>query len=265
MKRTDGQQSVFTKTIVPMLFAWILALWAATPQAAAAITVSAAASLGGVVSDVQKAFELKEPGIKVDFNLGSSGALRQQIEHGAPVDVFLSAAQEPVRALTELGLVKEEEVWVFATNRLVLIQSRHTAFEMQSWEDLGRSEIRRIAIGNPDHVPAGQYGKSVLESLGLWETLQRKLVFAEDVRQVLAYVEAGGADAGIVYRTDAADAKRARLVADAPSGSHPPVVYLAAIVRASRQQGPARAFVEFLLSGEGQAILHHHGFGGAGE
>src|SRR5690606_38853528 len=106
----------------------------------------------------------KHAGLKLELNLGSSGALRHQIEHGAPVDVFLSAAEGPMQALVDIGLVDGDEVTVFATNRLVLIRSAYAPAALGSWEDLAHGPIQRIAMGNPEHVPAGEYGQAVLEA-----------------------------------------------------------------------------------------------------
>jgi len=249
-----------------VLLAIILALpgGAAPAPAAAAqtITVSAAASLGAALRAIGNAFEARHPGLTLELNLGSSGALRQQIQHGAPVDVFLSAAEAPMQALIERGLVDAADVRVFATNRLVLVRGRYAPPVLQSWHDLVQPDVRRVAIGNPDHVPAGEYGKAVLESLALWEQLQNKLVFGEDVRQVLAYVESGAADAGLVYSTDAAATHGIHVVARAPAGSHGAIRYPAAVVATSRVPDAARSFIDYLLSEEGQALLREYGFGG---
>lgn len=251
------------------VLAFLLAFGSPAPNAAAqaggTILVSAAASLGGVLADLKDSFEARHPGIRLELNLGSSGALRRQIEHGAPVDVFLSASWSPVQALIDRGFVHQDDVRIFATNRVVLVRSPYAPSTLQSWEDLLRGEVRRVAIGNPSHVPAGEYGKAVLESLGLWEPLQSKLVMGEEVLQVLAFVESGGADAGVVYRTDAARARRAQVVAEAPPASRPPVMYAAAVVQSSRAPALARAFVDFLVSDDGRAILAAHGFGGPEE
>lgn len=252
--------------IVALLLALVLALTGAVPMSPAlgaeTITVSAAASLGDALQAVKEAFEAKYPGVRLQLNLGSSRALRQQIEHGAPVDVFLSAAEDPMEALVQRGLVTTDEVKVFASNALVLVRSPYAPAGLQSWHHLLDEGVQRIAMGNPEHVPAGQYGRAVLETLGLWEPLQSKLVFGEDVRHVLAYVQSGAADAGLVYSTDATTAAGIHIVAPAPPGSHTPIRYPAAVVGSSRAPAAARAFVAYLLSEEGQAILGEYGFGG---
>lgn len=238
------------------------AAWSTPVHAAETLVVSAAASLGDALNALKEAFEAKHEGWRLELNLGSSGALHQQIRHGAPVDVFLSAAEAPVQALVDLGLVDGDQVKVFATNRLVLIGGPHAPSRLRAWEDLLRNDVQRVAMGNPEHVPAGHYGRTVLENLDLWEPLQHKLVFGEDVRQVLAYVESGAADVGLVYGTDAAAAQQIHVVAPAPAGSHPPIRYPAAVVRTSRAPQQARGFLAFLLSEEGQAILRRYGFHG---
>lgn len=262
MRARQLRSSLITFPILfPLLLAMASAVAAPPATAAATITVSAAASLADVLDAIQRAFEANNPGTRLELNLGSSGALRHQIQHGAPVDVFLSAAEEPVQALIAAGLAAPEDVRIFATNRLVLVRGPHASAGLQTWEDLLRSDVRRIAVGNPEHVPAGQYSRTVLENLGLWEQLQNKLVFGEDVRQVLAYVESGAADAALVYSTDAQMAQRVRALAPAPPGTHPPIRYSAAVVRTSRAPREARAFVDFLLSEDSRAILTAHGFG----
>lgn len=234
----------------------------------AELIVSAAASLGPALLELQAEFHRQHPGVQVRFNLGSSGALQAQIARGAPVDVFISAAPAPMDALINSRHVDAAAVLHLAANRLVLIRPAQAApasgppatpDPASGWSDLGSDRVRRIAIGNPDHVPAGQYARAVLEHLGLWARVQGKLVFGEDVRQVLTYVERGEVDAGVVYRSDAARSERVRIVAAAPAGSHPPIVYPVAVVRESRHAASAAAFVQFLLGPAGQATLARHG------
>src|SRR5690606_36172960 len=130
---------------------------------------------------------------------------QQQIERGAPVDVFIAAAEAPVEQLVRRGFIAQSAVRHVAANRLVLIvPARPGAAFVHGWKDLRGERVRRVGIGNPDHVPAGAYAKQALEFLGLWNELRPKLVMGEDVRQVLQYVRLGAVDAGIVYATDAA-------------------------------------------------------------
>lgn len=226
------------------------------------LIVSAAASLGRALLELQPEFHRQHPGIRVRFNFGSSGALQAQIARGAPVDVFISAAQAPMDALIASGHVGPAAVRDLASNRLVLVRPEPpTRGEpVSTWADLATDRARRIAIGNPAHVPAGQYARAVLEHLDLWTLVQPKLVFGEDVRQVLTWVERGEVEAGLVYWSDAAGSARVRVVAEAPPGSHLPIVYPMAGLRDSRHPDAAATFMEFLLGPTGQATLARHGF-----
>jgi len=226
------------------------------------LIVSAAASLGPALIELQPEFHRRHPGVRVRFNFGSSGALQAQIARGAPVDVFISAAQAPMDALIASGHVGPAAVRDLAANRLVLVRPDPPTERdpVSTWADLATDRARRIAIGNPAHVPAGQYARAVLEHLELWTLVQRKLVFGEDVRQVLTWVERGEVEAGLVYWSDAVASVRARVVAEAPPGSHLPIVYPMAVLRESRHQDAAARFVEFLLGPTGQAALARHGF-----
>lgn len=228
------------------------------------ITVSAAASLRDAFQEIGRLYESRT-GFRVSFNFGASGALQRQIEAGAPVDVFASAGGQQMNALDERNLVERETRVNFARNELVVVTPREGAPALYSFAGLDSPAVRRVAVGAPSSVPAGQYAAQVFERTGLAERLKAKLVTAEDVRQVLDYVARGEADAGVVYRTDARGAgDRARVAAVAPEGSHDPILYPIAVVRESRSPEAARAFVGLVAGPEGQAVLRRHGFLEAG-
>ena len=228
------------------------------------ITVSAAASLRDAFQEIGKQYEARY-GRRVSFNFGASGALQKQIEAAAPVDVFASAGAQQMDALADKNLIDRDTRRDFARNELVIVTPRDGAASVSSFPDLEAAAVRRVAVGNPRTVPAGQYAGQVFDRLGLAAKLQPKLVLAEDVRQVLDYVVRGEADAGVVYRTDAQGAGDAvRIAASAPEGSHDPVLYPIAVVRESRNGEAARAFVELVTGAEGQAVLRRYGFREAG-
>jgi molybdate transport system substrate-binding protein len=230
----------------------------------AEVVVSAAASLADVLKELQPAYEAQHPEVRLKLNFGSSGALQQQIEQGAPADLFIAAAAAPMASLVQKGLVDRAAVTTVATNDVVLIAA--AGGTVRSWQDV--AAVPHLALGDPQHVPAGQYGKAVLESLGLWSTVsqaQGRLVLGEDARQVLNYVASGAAEAGIVYRTDAATAPKVAVVAAAPAGSHPLVVYPMAVIRDSKHQAEAKAFAEYLLSPAGRQVFAKYGFGQEGQ
>lgn len=251
------------RTVV--LFIVLVLIAVAAPHsvqgASVRLVVSVAASLTDAIAEVKPLFEQAYPSVTLQFNFGSSGALQQQIERGAPVDVFVSAAEAPINHLVEKGLIADGSVRHAAYNRLVLIRPmRPSRVLVDAWADLLGERVERVAIGNPEHVPAGVYAQRTLEFLGLWDHLRPKVIMGEDVRQTLQYVRLGAVDAGIVYATDAATVSDVVVVAKAPDGSHPPVVYPVAPIRTSRHPGEAEAFVRFLLADEAQQILSKHGF-----
>jgi molybdate transport system substrate-binding protein len=237
----------------------VLVLLTACGSRPAAITVSAAASLQDVLGPIGDAYTSRHHGAKVDFNFGGSGALARQIEDGAPVDVFLSASPEPMDRLVARGLLLDGTRRDLLRSEIVLITPRDGA-DLVSFDALASSRVKLIALGDPASVPAGQYGKQVLTSLGLWSRVQPKLVFAKDVRQVLSYVETRNADAGIVYATDARQSPAVRVAAIAPESSHSPVVYPVAVLRAARDAAAARDFVAYLFGPEARAIFVAQGF-----
>ena len=230
------------------------------PPGGADLTLSAAASLSDVLRQTLPAFEQAHPGVKVHVNLGSSGALANQVAQGAPVDVFISAGQAQMDQLVRGGFVDAAQVKPFARNRLVLVVPAEAKSAPASWADLTSPQIRHVAVGNPAHVPAGQYAEATLKSLSLWDKLQPKLVLGEDVRQALQFVESGEADAGLVYATDAANAPKVRVAWSVPESDHPPIVYPLAVVKSSAHPEKAAALAEFLLGPDVASSLKAAGF-----
>jgi molybdate transport system substrate-binding protein len=223
-------------------------------------TVSAAASLREAFQEIGRLHETRAH-VRTNFNFGASGALQKQIESGAPVDVFASAGGAQMDALAAQSLIAPETRRDFARNSLVLIMPADSSLSLKSFTDLSDAKVTKIAIGNSKTVPAGQYAEQSLTRLGLWQRLQPLLILAEDVRQVLDYVARGEVDAGIVYASDArAAGEKVRTVATAPPDSHDPILYPAAVVRASAHPEAARAFIETIVSDEGQRILEKYGF-----
>jgi len=224
------------------------------------IIVSAAISLKNAFEEIGRLYEAKS-GVKVLFNLGASGDLAQQIEGGAPVDIFASAAQKDMEELDSKGMIIQGTRSNFVANSIVLIVPKGTKNAPASFGGLKAKEIRKIAVGNPKTVPAGRYAEEVLTYYKLLPIVKDKLIFTENVRQVLDYVVRGEVDAGIVYATDAMTiVKEVKIVASAPEESHMPVVYPIAVVRGTRNEASARAFVALVLSPEGRRILQEYGF-----
>jgi molybdate transport system substrate-binding protein len=228
-----------------------------TPQT---LTVSAAASLTDVMEEIKGFYEEKTVHTLV-MNYGSSGALQQQIEQGAPADVFISAAQRQMDVLQEEGLILAESRVDLLENKVVLIiPVSGDNKEITDFNSLTTDSLKLLAIGEPESVPAGRYAKEVLSSLGIWKKLEEKCVLGKDVRQVLTYVETGNVDAGIVYMTDALTSEKVKIAATAPAGSHTPVTYPAAIVLGTSVLQVAEDFMAYLQSNEVAEIFERHGF-----
>ena len=231
----------------------------ATRKSNVSITVSAAASLKDALQEVAKAFQSLHPDIVPALNFGASGTLEVQIERGAPVDVFISAASDQMDVLAAKGLLRKDSRVDVLRNEIVLIVPSDSR-TISGFADLRRPEVRFVALGDPRAVPAGSYARQTLTALGLYDAVRGKQVLATDVRQVLADVETSSADAGLVYATDAAVSKRVRVVAEAPMGTHKPIVYPAAVMRDAPQPEAARVFMDFLHGPQARAVFARYGF-----
>jgi molybdate transport system substrate-binding protein len=234
----------------------------AVPAAVAQeVTLSVAISMKDAVEELGRGFMSRRAGVKLTYNFGSSGELQKQIEAGAPVDLFVSAAQRQMDELDQKSLIVRPSRRVFARNVLTVIKPADSRLDLAKPPDLLDARVARIVIGNPKTVPVGQYAEESLRALGLWDKLQPKLVFAENVRQALDYVARGEVDAGFVYTTDAAiRADRVKEAFRPGEETYRPVVYPVAVVAGAKQPALAQAFIDLLVSGEGQAVLTRLGF-----
>jgi molybdate transport system substrate-binding protein len=223
------------------------------------LTVSAAISLKGVLDEIAQLYHARKPDTVLDFNLEASGTLQLQIEQGAPVDVFISASPQEMDALESKGLLEAGTRRDLARNRIVLIVPIGTT-TISGFQDLTRPEVKRVAVAEPQTVPAGKYAKEVLDHLGIYEQLRPKCVLGKDVRQVLTYVVRGNVDAGIVYATDAQTSNQVRIIATAPERLHSPVIYPVAVIKTSKDSSAAKDFVAFLLGPQARAVLQKYGF-----
>ena len=237
----------------------------AAPQQSSSITVSAAISLKDALDELGPIFQVQQhrknggSGTAVTFNYGGSGTLARQIEEGAPVDVFFSAAEKQMDELAAQGLIVADTRRDLVANALVLIAPAQST-ALHSFQDLSNAAVKTIALGETSTVPAGMYARQTLEHLGLFASVEKKIVYAKDVRAVLTYVETGNADAGLVYQTDANTSTKVRVVAVAPADSHDPILYPAAVLRDAKDKAAARAFVEFLQGPDARAVFQKYGF-----
>jgi molybdate transport system substrate-binding protein len=224
------------------------------------IMVSAASSLTEAFSDMELQFEAENPEVDVNFNFAASGNLRTQIEGGAPVDVFASADQKNMDILAGEELIENTTRKDFAQNSLVLIVPASSTLNITGIESLTSPDVERIAIGNPETVPVGNYTRTALIEAGIWDHLENKFVLAEDVKAVLTYVERGEVDAGFVYMTDAKTAEPGAIEIVTNVTVSTPISYPIAVVSASDNKEEAQEFVDFVTGKEGQKILEKYGF-----
>lgn len=223
------------------------------------IMVSAAASMKDSLTELQKAYTEKTPGVKITFVFGASGTLQQQIEQGAPADLFISAGKTQMDALEQKNLLVKESKVDLVGNDLVLVTGKDNN-KVTSLEDLTKSSVGQISIGTPESVPAGKYAQESLTNLKLWDSLQPKFVLAKDVTQVLNYVETGNVDAGLVYQSDAQGSSKVKIVTVVPESTHKPITYPAAVIAATKNKQAVEDFLKYLKSSDAQQIFVKYGF-----
>lgn len=223
------------------------------------LTISAAVSLTDALEEIQGLYE-EENNVELTFNLAGSGTLAQQIQQGAPVDLFISANQDWMDTLEEEDILLDGTRIDITGNKLVLITGESSNLSYQSFDEISAEDVTQIAIGNPESVPAGQYTEEVLHSLDMWDELEDLLILAKDVRQVLTYVETGNTDIGFVYESDAKSSDKIKVLATADEGLTEPIIYPAAVLSDTEHEQAAKDFLIYLETDEAQDILATHGF-----
>ncbi len=230
------------------------------------LTVFSAMSLTDVLTEIGEQFRMAHQ-VKVYFNFAASSTLQRQLEKGASADVFISASPRQVMALETLGILVTNSRRDILSNQLVLVSHESSALSVKynnSDKDIVNTlvdkSILRIAIGQPDVVPAGTYGKEALTYLDVWDAIQSKLIFGADVRATLAYVTAGNVDAAIVYQTDATLMRNVKVLYQFPAETHSPIVYPAVVVEQSPRKGRAQQFIDYLKTAHAIQIFEKHGF-----
>jgi molybdate transport system substrate-binding protein len=223
------------------------------------LTVSAATSLQDALEAIKPTYETKKKDLSITYNFGSSGSLQQQIEQGAPVDIFVSAAAKQMDALEAKNMLLPGTRHDLLRNKVVLIVPKDNT-TIASFEDLGTDALTQIALGEPKSVPAGKYAEEIFTSLGILDTVKSKAVYGKDVRQVLNYVATGNVDAGIVYLSDAKASDDVKVVATAPEDSHSPVIYPIAVLKDSANPETAKELEDFLFTSEAQTMFKEYGF-----
>ena len=222
------------------------------------LLVFAATSLTDAMAEAAAEFEATN-GTKVEVSYGPSRALAQQIARGANPDVYFAAGQPPMNFLQEGGHIADGDAVRLLSNKIVLITGRD-APSIGGISELAHADLDRVAMPDPEIAPAGNYARTALQNLGLWDGLLPRIVFANDVRATLSYVQTGNADAGFLYQTDAANAEDITVLDIVPTDSYPDVVYPAAVVRSTDNVQGAEAMLEFLQSDAAKEIFRRHGF-----
>lgn len=222
------------------------------------LTISAAASLKEVMAELEPLFTEKNPNISLTFNFGGSGSLQQQIEQGAPCDLFISAGKKQMTELANKDLLVPDTNKDLVKNRLVLISTDNT--KITSLDDLTTDKIKTVALGEPNSVPAGKYADEVLENLGIKSEIESKLVFAKDVKEVLAWSTSENADVGFVYLSDALSNDKANIIETIPENLHSSITYPVAVIKDSKNVDAAKTFEDFLFSEQAQQVFEKYGY-----
>lgn len=223
---------------------------------AAEIRLSAAASLKDALDELTAQYARKKPSIKFTKNYGASGSLAKQLENGAPADIFISANPAWVDYLQQKGLLAANGVAGFTYNSLVFVGTLST--KASSMKDL--LNLERIAIGSPRSVPAGEYALEAFRNSRILPQLEKKLVMGKDVRECLMYAERGEVDGAMVYRSDALQGRKTRILFVVPQNLYSRVTYPMALTLTGAGKSEARAFFGFLQGAEAKAVLSRYGF-----
>lgn len=224
------------------------------------ITVSAAASLTDVLKEINLLYTAQHSDVNIITNFASSGTLQSQIENGAPVDVFISAASAQMNSLERKGLLLNETLVDLLNNKIVVIVPGGSTLGITSLSDLASDRVKKVAIGDPKSVPVGTYAQQAFDTLGINDKITPKEVLAGDPRQILTYVEGNNVDAGIVYSSDALTSSKVKVVAGVPEAVNANIVYSAAVIKASRNQKAAGEYLDFLSTANAQVIFEKYGF-----
>ena len=229
------------------------------------LTILAAASLTDVCGELKTMYEAEHKDVTLTFSFAGSGTLQTQIEEGAPADMFISAAKKQMKALQEKNLMKADTVCDLLENKVVLIVPADSTLGLASFEDVKKSEVTMVGIGEVESVPAGQYAKTIFTSLGMWEDVEKKANFGTDVRTVLSWVETSAVSCGVVYATDAYTSDKVKIAAQAPAGSCDPVIYPAGVVASSKNAAASEEFLNYLKSDAAMKVFEKYGFSKAVE
>ena len=223
------------------------------------LLISVAASLKKPMEEIATLYATEQPAVTLEFNFGASGTLQTQIEQGAPADIFISAAQKQMDALEKGTLLLDGTRVNLLQNKVVLVVPKGNTAPA-SFEELATDTVKQVGLGDPASVPAGQYAQDILTFLKIADKVNAKAVLGKDVTEVLSWVESGNVDAGVVYASDAFSSDKVTVTATASEDSHKPVVYPAAVIKASANADAAKALIAYLQTEAAKAVFEKYGF-----
>lgn len=226
---------------------------------AAELTIFAAASLSDALKEIASKYE-PASGDKLTFNFAASSVLARQIKEGAPADVFFSADEAKMNDLAKAGLIVPTTRRSLLSNSLVIVVPAASDRKIDSARDLAGDRVKRLALAEPQTVPAGIYARSYLQKLGLWDAIAAKVIPTENVRACLAAVESANVDAGIVYKTDALISKKVQVAVEIPAAEGPAISYPLALIKGSKQPDAAASFLAYLASPDVKSVFAKYGF-----
>ena len=231
-----------------------------TPTPSVTLNIQAAASLTDALKEINSQYIQSKPNVTVTPNFASSGTLQKQIEQGAPADIFISAGASQMDALQKANLIITDTRKNLLNNKVVLVVPNDSTLGLTGFQDLALDKVKKIAIGDPKSVPAGTYAQQAFDELGITAQVQPKYVIGADVKAVLAYVESGNVDAGVVYSTDALISTKIKVIAGAPDDINAKIVYPVAVVAASKYQAQAKDYENYLFGPQAKAVFEKYGF-----
>jgi molybdate transport system substrate-binding protein len=248
------------KVTLASLLLVLLVLTGCSAPASVELNVCAGVGLTDAIKEINSLYMQENKNITIITNFAASGTLQKQIEQGSPEDVFLSAAAKQMDALQDDGLIINETRRDLLNNKIVLVVPKNSTLDITDFMDLLNEDVVKVAIGDPEFVPAGTYGMQALDIFGITEQLQPKLILCNDVRQVLSYVESSNVDAGIVYATDAVITDNVKIVAEAPGEVNRKIVFVAAVIKSSKNVEAAKAYTAYLSNDKASDIFEKYGF-----
>lgn len=222
------------------------------------INYSAAASLQGALTAIDKTYEKSHQNVKINFDFAGSGAIREKVVAGAPIDGVFLASKSDADKLTQAG--KGADAKAVLGNTLVLVANKNTSVSSSKSLTDTLNSAKKIAIGEPSTVPAGMYAEQTLTKLGLATSLKSKLVMGSDVTQVLSYAAAGNVELGFVYKTDAMSNKNVKVVDNIPDDLHDAITYYTETVKDTKHSKEVKAFNKYLDSSAAQKVFAKYGF-----